>query len=98
MECLLRNGRFPDGWVERYLAFLEEVTRFWKDQPSWPKELVTAIHVASWYLELRYKVWCHVEKSSNRTTEDQLATIRGPSEFFLMAGLPNRHFPGSERQ
>ncbi len=86
-HSLVNSGRFPDGWVERYLALLEEATRRWKDQPSWPRELVAAIHFASWYLGIRYEAWRGFKKSSNTATADQLATIRTPSEFFLLAAL-----------
>ena len=52
----------------------------------WPRDLVAAIHFASWYLHLRYNVWCSSTGQRNENTERELASLRTPSEIFLMHG------------
>ena len=81
---LVNDGRLPDAWASRYLQLLEAASREWHDQPLWPRELVAAIHFASWYLSVRYDVWCSSTGSRNEETERELTSLRSPSEIFLM--------------
>jgi hypothetical protein len=86
-QSLLDEGRLPVGWAEEYLKLLRIATERWQHQPLWPRELVAAIHFASWYLPLRYDVWRALHnRSRNETTERELASLRSPSELFLMHG------------
>ena len=80
---LLSDGAFPHGWVDRYLALLDSVSGSYAGADMIPRRLAWAIHFASWYLPLRYDVWC---KSSGRTNDEtvvQLARLRTPSELFF---------------
>lgn len=86
-RCLLEDGEFPDGWVDRYLTLLEEANQLWRSEDYWHKKLVAAIHFASFYLGYRYEAWCSFKKSSNVETRDLLAKIRTRSEFFLQDAI-----------
>jgi hypothetical protein len=86
-KSLLEKGEFPPGWVETYLELLKEAALAWRNQTCLPRELVAAVHFASWYLDLRYKTWCKFSASRNINTESQLARIRTPSETFLIMSV-----------
>lgn len=83
---LIDQGRLPDGWVTQYLDHLRIATAKWGDQPLWPRKLVAAVHFASRYLNLRYDVWRQSTGGRHESTERDLASIRSPSEIFLMRG------------
>lgn len=84
-QSLLNDGRLPDRWANDYLDLLRIATEHWQHQPMWPRELVAAIHFTSWYLNLRYDAWC-ATNDRNENTERELASLRSPSELFLMHG------------
>jgi hypothetical protein len=86
-QSLLEKGEFPQGWVETYLQLLKEAAVAWHNQTCLPRELVAAVHFASWYLDLRYKTWCKFSGGRNTNTECELARIRTPSETFLMMSV-----------
>lgn len=83
---LMDNGRLPSDWASTYLQLLREASEEWHDQPLWPRQLVSAVHFASWYLQMRYDVWRQRTGSRDDATEKSLAAIRSPSEIFLMRG------------
>jgi hypothetical protein len=85
-KTLVEQGRFPGDWTARYLDLLQVATVEWRDQPMWPRKMVAAIHFTSWYLNLRYEVWRHSTGDRNEGTERDLASLRSPSEIFLMHG------------
>ena len=87
MPVLLNTGVLSPDWVDAYLALLKEAEREWKPQACWPRELVTAIHVASWYLHIRYEAWSGFEKKKNDATERLLGRIRFHSESFLLSPI-----------
>jgi hypothetical protein len=84
-QSLLNDGRLPDGWANEYLDLLRIAAEQWQHRPMWPRELVAAINFASCYLNLRYDAWC-VTNDRNENTERELASLRSPSELFLMHG------------
>jgi hypothetical protein len=84
--CLLNEGQFPNGWIEEYSRLLQVVVVEWQDKPMWPREVVSAIHFTSWYLELRYNAWGTCTGNRNECTERELASLRSKSELFLMRG------------
>jgi hypothetical protein len=83
---LLGRGELPAGWSTEYLRLLRIAADQWRNQSLWPQILVSSIHFASWYLPLRYEVWSKAEGRRNADTERELASLRSPSEIFLMAG------------
>lgn len=84
-QSLLNEGRLPNGWATEYLNLLRIASEQWQLRPMWPRELVAAIHFTSWYLVLRYDAWC-ATNNRNENTERELASLRSPSELFLMHG------------
>lgn len=89
-QSLIDQGRFPANWVTRYLALVERATNVWRDEPAWPREVVGAIHFASFYLAGRYETWSRLSGRANEDTEAGLRRVRGPSEIFLLAGVTGR--------
>lgn len=85
-DSLCNSGEFPTGWVAEYLRLVRIASDEWATSPTWPKQLVAAVHFASWYLNLRYDVWRHSSGSANPQTERDLNSLRSPSEIFLMQG------------
>jgi hypothetical protein len=86
---LLATGEVAAQWVVRYRELLREVSALWRAEPLWPREVVTAIHFSSFYLELRYAAWRETSGRNNPDTEGRLATIRSTGELFLMEGASN---------
>ena len=82
---LLERGTFPANWVSRYVALIESATRVWREQSDWPKEVVAAIHFASFYLEIRYQAWQHGSGRDNSATQKALGEVRRHSELFLLS-------------
>jgi hypothetical protein len=85
-STLLETGEIDPLWVTRYQDLLRQVSALWRAAPLWPREVVTAIHFSSFYLDLRYEAWCAFDGRRNAGTEGRLATIRITGEVFLMAG------------
>ena len=85
MPVLVNTGVLSPDWVDAYLALLKEAESQWKAQPCWPRELVTAVHTASWYLHLRYDSWSGFKTKRNEATESLLGRIR--FESFLMSPI-----------
>ncbi|HTU26292.1 MAG TPA: hypothetical protein VMF30_12880 [Pirellulales bacterium] len=85
-DSLVSSGTFPPDWCKVYLDLLSTAVEQWGSEPLWPRELVSAVHFASWYLDLRYHVWCTSSGLKNANTERQLDSLRSPSEVFLMRG------------
>ena len=80
---LVSDGVFPTGWVDRYLALLKSVTELYAGADMIPRQTAWTIHFASWYLPLRYDVWCTASGRTNDNTIGQLARLRTPSELFF---------------
>ena len=71
--------------MSRYVALVERATHVWQNQAAWPKEVVAAIHFASFYLEIRYQAWQKGSARDNPTTRQALGEIRRHSEAFLLS-------------
>lgn len=85
-ESLLNTGVFPTGWVDRYLELLSTVHAAHCGRELLPRRTVWAVNFASWYLPMRFKVWCD-SGNTNPDTVSQLARIRTPSELFIAEGI-----------
>ncbi|MEQ9076582.1 MAG: hypothetical protein RLP09_22180 [Sandaracinaceae bacterium] len=80
---LLEDGVFPANWVTRYEALVESASHVWASERLWPRELVAAIHFASFYLHARYQAWT-LGGGRREKTEAQLDRVRAVSEVFLL--------------
>jgi hypothetical protein len=86
---LLEEGHFPEGWVAEYQRLLNVARDEWHTEALWPRELVAAIHVTSFYLNIRYDAWrAFGGGRRNWETERDLAALRTPSELFLLQWIP----------
>ena len=86
LDDLLQNGTLSPDWATTCLELLTEAKQTWLHQTRWPRQLVAAIHMASWILDNRYRAWCGSgQRKRNQKTEDLLATITSQSHFFLNA-------------
>ena len=82
---LVETGTLPEGWAAKYRDLVEIARSEWGNEPMWPREIVAAIHFASFYLPLRYDVWRGDAGTRNEHTERELSGLRTPSEIFLLA-------------
>jgi hypothetical protein len=99
VQPLLQEGRFPEGWVAEYRRLLKVAHNEWHAEMLWPRELVAAIHVTSFYLGIRYDAWRTFERDRrNEQTEQELTSLRTPSELFLIQWIQREGFgePGDE--
>ena len=81
--ALLSDGAFPPDWVDQYLTLLDAVSNSFAGADLIPRRVAWAIHFASWYLPMRYNVWCTSTGLANNDTVRQLARLRTPSELFF---------------
>ena len=93
-QALLNTGVLADDWTDTYLLLLHETVRLYDGQETLPREVVAAVHFASWYLNLRYDVWKGRPGRRNEQTERNLAKIRRPSEWLLLAPVLDRNKGG----
>jgi len=84
-QSLINEECLPDGWAIEYLNLLRIAADQWQYQPMYRRELVAAVQFASWYLNRRCDAWCE-NHDRNEATERELASLRSPSELFLMHG------------
>jgi hypothetical protein len=88
---LLSTGVLSDEWTNAYLELLEEAVKKCEGQPSLPRDIVAAVHFASWYLNIRYDAWRSLKDGRrNEQTERNLARLRTPSEFLLLSSHVDR--------
>ena len=88
IQLLLDQGVLSDEWTETYLQLLKEADQKFKGQDSLPRDLVAAVHCASWYLNLRYDSWRGFhDGQKNHKTERNLGKLRTPSEYLLLSAV-----------
>lgn len=84
---LVNTSVLTDDWTEMYLLLLTEAVQKFEGQDSLPREVVAAVHFASWYLNIRYDLWRGFNNGQrNEKTERNLGRLRTPSEFLLLSG------------
>jgi hypothetical protein len=86
-QHILDNGRFPRGWVDKYMTLLGSIIRIWGDAPECPREVYSSIHYASFHLSERYDAWHKLRGLRNKKTEISLAKLRSISEVFLLGKI-----------
>ncbi len=88
---LLSTGVLSDGWTDTYLQLLKEVVEGYEGRDSLPRDVVAAVHFASFYLNIRYDAWREIKGGQrNVQTERNLGRLRIPSEFLLLSGVIDR--------
>ena len=89
--ALLSTGVLTDDWTDAYLKLLQEAVQKFEGQDSLPRDVVAAVHFASWYLPIRYEAWKSFERGPhNKQTERNLGRLRTPSESLLLSGHVER--------
>jgi hypothetical protein len=89
--ALLNTGMLSDEWTDTYLRLLKETAQTFEGQPSLPREIVAAVHFASWYLNIRYDAWRGFNNGErNQKTEHNLGRLRTPSELLLLSAYAER--------
>ena len=97
LNDLLQKGTLSSDWATTYLELLTEAKQTCLHQTHWPRQLVAAIHMASWILDSRYRAWSGSEQGKrNSKTEDLLATMISQSHFFLNAPALERGLLGGQ--
>ncbi len=92
--ALLNTGVLSDEWTDTYLRLLKEASQAHEGQSYLPREIVAAVHFASWYLNIRYNAWrAFHHKRIKLKTEENLARVRTPSEQLLLSGYVQRERP-----
>src|SRR4051812_14894561 len=81
---LLRTGRFPDGWVKKYLDLIRQAEGEYRDISEWPRELAAAVYVASVYCDKRYRDWRNLDGSKDAKTERELEEIRWAGDSLVI--------------
>ena len=88
---VLSTGVLTDEWTEAYLQLLKEAAQKSEGREFLHRDIVAAVHFASWYLNIRYDAWRGFHSGQrNEKTERNLGRLRTPSEFLLLSGLVER--------
>ena len=83
----LESGALTDDWTDEYLRLLREATQEFERKDYLHRDVVAAVHYASWYLRFRYDSWRAFEAGkTNERTEINLHRLRSPSELLLLCG------------
>ena len=93
IQNLLRTGTFPDGWVDRYLAFVERVSAEYGDSSPWPREVMAVIYNASVYCTKRYFDWQRLSGGRNDATEAIVNRIRWAGDALVSRRFYRRSEP-----
>jgi hypothetical protein len=84
IQHLLRTGALPDGWTERYLAFVERVSSHYGEQLPLPREVLAVIYNTSVYCTKRYFDWHRLTGGVNNATEGVVNQIRWAGDRLVL--------------
>jgi hypothetical protein len=90
-NVLLNTGVLTTEWTDTYLQLLKEAVEKCQGRDFLPRDIVAAVHFASWYLNIRYDAWRAFENGRrNEATEHNLGRLRTPSEYLLLSAHVER--------
>jgi hypothetical protein len=89
-QALLNTGRFPEGWVARYLDLAEAAYRQYAEVPLWPRELAASAYLVSVYCEKRYRDWLQGGGAPDPETEAALRQVRWAGDQMLFGWFGDR--------
>lgn len=95
IQNLLRTGTFPDGWADRYLAFVERVSAHYGRESPLPREVLAVVYSASVYCTKRYFDWQRHSGGVNDVTEATVTEVRWAGDR-LVLGQYWEGDPGTE--
>ena len=84
IQNLLRTGAFPDGWTERYLTFIEQVTAHYGEEIPLPREVLAVIYSTSVYCTKRYFDWQRLTNGVNDATESLVNQMRWAGDRLML--------------
>jgi hypothetical protein len=82
-QDLLNHGRFPEGWVDKYLALVQEAKHEYADQPLWPREFAASAYLVSVYCDKRYRDYLRGGGAEDAETEIALRRVRWAGDDLL---------------
>lgn len=95
-RSLLRNGAFPEGWVERYLAFVARATEHFGERSPLPREVMEVVYNASVYCTKRYADWRERTGDENLETWAKLNELRWAGDALILGRYWKSQQQGSE--
>jgi hypothetical protein len=95
IQNLLRTGALPDGWANRYLAFVEHVSAHYGDSMPFPREVTAVIYNASVYCTKRYFDWQLLTGGTNEVTETMVNRIRWAGDALVLRRFYTRGEPAA---
>lgn len=84
LQNLLRSGTFPDGWADRYLAFVGCVSAHYGQELPLPREVLAVIYNASVYCTKRYSDWQRHCGGANIATEAIVDRVRWAGDQLVL--------------
>jgi hypothetical protein len=84
IQNLLRTGAFPDGWADRYLAFVERISAHYGEESPLPREVLAVIYNASVYCTKRYHDWQRLTGGVNDATEGVVNQVRWAGDRLVL--------------
>ncbi|MEM9915827.1 MAG: hypothetical protein AAF911_12770 [Planctomycetota bacterium] len=85
IQNILRTGSVPEGWLDRYLKFVERVESAWDVESPLPREIVAVIYNASVYGTKRYLDGQRINLGkTTKDTSDEINRIRWAGDRLLL--------------
>jgi hypothetical protein len=84
IQNLLHTGAFPDGWADRYLAFVGRVSAHYGDESPLPREVLAVIYNSSVYCTKRYHDWQRLTGGVNDATEGVINKVRWAGDRLVL--------------
>jgi hypothetical protein len=84
LKPLMREGKFPEGWVDRYLGFVRRVADYYGEETPVPREVMAVIYTASAYCTKRYADWQRFSGGANEQTERSVNEVRWAGDRFVL--------------
>jgi hypothetical protein len=84
IQNLLRTGTFPEGWADRYLAFVERVSAHYGEELPLPREVLAVVYNASVYCTKRYFDWQRYNGGANDATEGLVNEVRWAGDRLVL--------------
>jgi hypothetical protein len=95
IQNLLRTGTFPDGWTDRYFAFVERVSAHYGEELPLPREVLAVVYNASVYCTKRYFDWQRLTGGTNDATEALASKVRWAGDALISRRFYKRGEPAA---
>ena len=85
LRDLINKGSFPEGWPDRYLEFIEQVSQAYGASEPLPREVIAVIYTASAYCIKRYHDWQRLTGGENELTKARVDEIRWAGDSLILS-------------